>query len=1181
MRTSVPVVLHYQGKNLTLKSPKLGGKNQSGFDGFYVCEETGEEFFIKVPGDKKELFTELLAGKIITAMIENGLIDPKYRDLLICADAIQLPDGRYGLIQPAKKFTEIWKYFKTRTDEKSGSVLTSLWKLFTTAISGTGDRDVLDEMLYGQTHYYPLLEDLKATDSLAACLLYSLIVGDYSVHSANVVCFGLENGNNGAKSFGRIDWGAAFRNFGRPNNQDVMNPLEYHSYKGWTKGYHLFYLLVKGLFKEMSAQADSLKLKLKEKEKHSPDFLKKVVGEAFNALPPGLLAQEGFLTKEDRVGIANYIGMERFLATGDDSAANKNFSDELAVVMSRRIESLSNLPKTAPELMEAGEHSKEDLAPTESERLTPRLAPNKMFDFAFSKIYSSQSEVGRAVNVELIEPSASSTVYGARFTCDGQAIVLTSPAADDDQRNHKNAGTSPLSEVLANIRTLQNHNDVNTTFLVPLGECQQFSNWSSYYRQHWTMLMIQGDNCYFFDPCSDALWPTWFPGQVSGSAFYSLDPLKQILDKNKFRLNDDLIYLGWQKVGDSVNCGRYGSAIAEKIAEFIFSKQSSGTIPTYLKNGQEPTAAELVAESAYCMSDRRVVGVRSICDARRQEFLNNTVTHTDLRDSAAHSSNGTLTEMVKNGCFVQGDGLSPDNFQKSVSLRKNMTVQNNLYIPASEHEESTLISFLKKNLGCDEDTINKIIAAESNASIEFLPRMIVDGIKRVDESSQLAVGDGQDVRIDLSKKDDHILMKYTYPGISLKLRDSGLPAGDIEEPIDVSYQLEESQGRWGWKLVDIKTENVDVLRILNGGLLDERYWLNHYCPLSQASSSSLSSSPSLINSYIASASTKNKTESSSSSSSSSSSPAAPSNKPGEQVQQLAADLDRSRKECEQLQVRVRELEEVQRRQAEENDQWKSSVQFRQGQVRGLKTENTSLCTEVTTVQQSNAQRDRELHAVQTDLAQSKQRIQELANVNATTQKQNNELVTANVTLQQQKTELTNINRQQAGRVTILDNENQRLKRARLAEIQAYKIPKWEYAVAVVFLALGVAALATGFGAFAGGVLIGLVVSGALTTFCSGAYLGYAAVHNKRVDESMRAVASDNNRAVLPSAEPDRAADSSATSTSSSSLVNNDASFFSPVPGSGTVENSAAASASSSSSSTSSPRPSPSSSSAAQ
>ncbi len=186
--------IYYKDKLLTKFKDKKGGKTHGEVDGFYR-DPDGNEFFIKKPQDLKELFTELFAGLLLKEFITRELIDEIYHDSFICADLIQFDDKSYGLIQPKIVFKELFKIIGT--GYRDGS-----------------DRDPLWEMFCGP-QYYLLLTQLRQYFGLAIILMFSLLLGDNSVHSGNVVCLEVIAALAiDFIQFARIDWGAAFRYFG-------------------------------------------------------------------------------------------------------------------------------------------------------------------------------------------------------------------------------------------------------------------------------------------------------------------------------------------------------------------------------------------------------------------------------------------------------------------------------------------------------------------------------------------------------------------------------------------------------------------------------------------------------------------------------------------------------------------------------------------------------------------------------------------------------------------------------------------------------------------------------------------------------------------------------------------------------------------------------------------------------
>ena len=83
LNSSAITMVFYKGKTLVQTKKKLAGKNKGELDGFYLDTISEQEYFIKAPKDKRELFTELFAGKVLTLLKEKGLIPAKYHALII------------------------------------------------------------------------------------------------------------------------------------------------------------------------------------------------------------------------------------------------------------------------------------------------------------------------------------------------------------------------------------------------------------------------------------------------------------------------------------------------------------------------------------------------------------------------------------------------------------------------------------------------------------------------------------------------------------------------------------------------------------------------------------------------------------------------------------------------------------------------------------------------------------------------------------------------------------------------------------------------------------------------------------------------------------------------------------------------------------------------------------------
>ncbi|KTD65528.1 hypothetical protein Lspi_0602 [Legionella spiritensis] len=281
MKSCVP---KYQGRTLTKIEEKSGGKNRGSVNGFYQDGST-RQYFIKKPDKIAELFTELFAGLLLDELKRRGLIDKKYHSLLICADWIQFDDKSYGLIQPRVLFNELFR--EIGTAYRDGS-----------------DRDPRLEMVWGP-YYYRAIADMQPYLGLALILMLSLLLGDYSVHSGNVVCFKyLSLQECFVTLLARIDLGAAFRNYACPdNNKDLLYPMEYQgmaNYRWYTKGYIWNYLGIPGILPAIAAESASLKKRVSDEE------LADILTCVLNRIPADLL------DKRAKYELAGYMGMGSF-----------------------------------------------------------------------------------------------------------------------------------------------------------------------------------------------------------------------------------------------------------------------------------------------------------------------------------------------------------------------------------------------------------------------------------------------------------------------------------------------------------------------------------------------------------------------------------------------------------------------------------------------------------------------------------------------------------------------------------------------------------------------------------------------------------------------------------------------------------------------------------------------------
>ncbi|KTD52344.1 effector protein B, substrate of the Dot/Icm secretion system [Legionella quinlivanii] len=335
-------MLDFNQLNLEKIGEKTGGKNKVG--GFYRNTETGEEYFIKQPDDKAELLTELLAGLILQEFIKRGLVDKLHASSLICADVVQMPDGSYALIQPKVDFE-------------------LLYKIINTGYRDGSDRDPKIEATDGPAYYMSLLNTSNSF-GLSTTLMLSMLLGDYSVHSGNMVRMTKNIDGQVCYQYGKIDWGAAFRNYGKKENTDFIiygyESIGAFNLKGITKAYFLNYRYNPGLFETMAERARQLNARL------PPELLIDIIHTALNEMPADLLKTKkpGQPVSNDSPAIDSPIqqelpdsGEQKTLATlAKDTSINsfktlrlgdkestRELAQEMAAIMGGRLDKMETL----------------------------------------------------------------------------------------------------------------------------------------------------------------------------------------------------------------------------------------------------------------------------------------------------------------------------------------------------------------------------------------------------------------------------------------------------------------------------------------------------------------------------------------------------------------------------------------------------------------------------------------------------------------------------------------------------------------------------------------------------------------------------------------------------------------------------------------------------------------------
>ncbi|MGQ3890369.1 LepB GTPase-activating domain-containing protein [Legionella sp. CNM-4043-24] len=334
--TPMPIYIE-NGDEIALSKTddKRGGKNNGLADGYYLGTN-GRQYFIKQPQDTMELFTELFAGQLLQEFKKHKFVDEKLHSSLICADLVRMESGSYALIQPKVDFLE-------------------LYHIIGTGYADGSDRNLWLEMFSGPS-YYPILAQRGYYYGLSTCLMFSVLLGDYSVHSGNVVCISAPAAASSSSSsftplpvdqYAKIDWGASFRHFAHPeNNIDLLTPFEYRgvlNYKGFTKGYLSNYRQVPGLYASIVRAAELFQNQINQ------GILSEIIAQVLRKMPADLLNQD----TKDR--LASYMSMPCFsrVSFGGDGEVEE-VAVAFAEVLMTRLQLMPTLIRFEQTLSDSG-----------------------------------------------------------------------------------------------------------------------------------------------------------------------------------------------------------------------------------------------------------------------------------------------------------------------------------------------------------------------------------------------------------------------------------------------------------------------------------------------------------------------------------------------------------------------------------------------------------------------------------------------------------------------------------------------------------------------------------------------------------------------------------------------------------------------------------------------------------
>lgn len=457
----VTFTVNGEQKDLTRKAKKEGGKNNSAVDGFWE-DDKGKRYFIKAPSDQREFFTELFAGLVLKQLLSYAAFEDKASlsdfGSIITAGYATTPTGQLVLIQDCVDgFVAL--YTTIGTGNRSGK-----------------DRNPISEILFQGKQYTQLMDKSGSYEGLTAALMYSILLGDYSVHSGNIFSIDVRSANGALhKKYGRIDFGAAFRYFfDKDNNVDVYKAKERKDslHKDFTKNYTDYFVSIPGITEAIAEKATVFC------EFMTVPVLEEAVLRAIQAFPKSFFQGGG--ASDLKIRIANYMYSEKLAeAFCGNVLGDAAFAKELAGTMIFRAKQMAfykhvvNSKKVAYKTIQLEE--KEPVVSREHfhAALLERIATLTPQDCQLIEMPTAKSiplELLKAIHI--YDPSSDKRIPILMYCAQDELISQeTFQAVLDTLQNNSNTFTADLKTVLSS-----SNSDVNPLYRAIVSKNQVVSS---------------------------------------------------------------------------------------------------------------------------------------------------------------------------------------------------------------------------------------------------------------------------------------------------------------------------------------------------------------------------------------------------------------------------------------------------------------------------------------------------------------------------------------------------------------------------------------------------------------------------------------------------------------------------------------------------------------------------------
>ncbi len=397
--------------------------------------------------------------------------------------------------------------------------------------------------------------------------------------------------------------------------------------------------------------------------------------------------------------------------------------------------------------------------------IQPVLPNEDNNSFAAKFSYSDTSNIRGGLSGMPTQNDRGQVIGHSVGTATTKDVILLYPTSDTTEVTRYSAGAIPLEESLKLIDEERKKN-FGALFIIPLCEARSYSgfipwavSWLSWLsfglippmpeaRQHWTLLVIEGNQCNFYDP----------KGTVSSSWVYSLAPVTQALKTRGITVTEH--YAGQQEWDDGTHCGYFvGEFIKRNILGFVFGQSDYQIYDTkkYVSDYHASRNQSVIKKyETFCGNEAISKRLAGATTAQEQKYPG------DLKDFEAKSPGfpsprAADTKIMLRGVSHTGPITLKASTLSNASLRESLEDESVTVIPGI-HPTVVNIQFASKS---SATLFMKAYSSDKNISCSRTGREVTVSINTklgVDALSYLFGENNQQLQraVSLDKKTTHI-----------------------------------------------------------------------------------------------------------------------------------------------------------------------------------------------------------------------------------------------------------------------------------------------------------------------------------------------------------------------------------------------------------------------------------------